>query len=230
MPSHDVGSMSSIATTALTISLASFVVALGIDALTPGGAGAAVELPTQTPTTTTVPVRQDQPEPIEPGKTEIYAETDEQLELADWALGRFEEAGLELPPITIHVHADRSGCNGRLGYLGHADGGQYVIHQCGTEFTLLHELAHAWDVHALTEEIRQEFLTKAHATQWNNPDNWYLAGGEHAANVIAWALMEERGNQTQTRPYDHASMLDGFRSLTGIDPLWMSATASSGGE
>ncbi len=213
--------MSSPTTTALTISLASIVVALGFDALTPGGTGAAVELPTQTPTTTTAPVRQDLPESTELAETEVFAETTEQRELADWAFDRFEDAGLELPPVSLHMHSDREDCNGRLGYLSHATGGPYVIHQCGTEFTLLHELAHAWDVHALTEEIREEFLTKAQATHWNNPDNWYLAGGEHAANVVAWALMEQRGNQTQTRPYDHASMIEGFWVLTGNEPLWM---------
>ena len=228
MPLPQVGGMSSLTTKALTISLVSIVVALGIDALTPGGAGAAVELPTQTSTTMTVPVRQDLSDQVEHKETEIFAETNEQRELAEWALERFDEAGLELPPVRIHMHSDREGCDGRLGSLGHAPGGDFVINHCGVDFTLLHELAHAWDIHVLTENDRSRFLEEAQATVWNNPDHWHLAGGEHAANVMAWALMPERGNQTQTRPYDHASLLEGFRVLTGGEPLWMAADAISG--
>lgn len=207
-------------TTALAISLASIVVALGIDALTPGRSGAEVEISTQVLTTTSVPARQD-PQSIEPASsTRIIAETAEQREMAEWALRRFDEAGLQLPPVTIHMHGDRDGCGGRLGFLGHTPEAGYEIHHCGVEFTMLHELAHAWDIHSLSDDTRAEFLELAYATQWSNPDDWYLAGGEHAANVIAWALMPKRINQTQTRPYDHASMEKGLRILTGGEPLW----------
>ena len=140
-----------------------------------------------------------------------------------WALGRFETAGLELPPIEINLHSDKAACNGNNGSLTDGNGAGYIIHSCGVDFTLLHELAHAWDMHSLDDETRERFLGIADADTWRNPDNWNLAGGEHAANVIAWGLMDERINQTRTRPYDHNSMLEGFDILTGSEPLWMNS-------
>lgn len=221
-------------TSAINILLASTLVVSGIGALTPGGAGAAIDTPTQTSTTTTAPARQESTAlattTTAAPASEIHApiintENDEQLELVTWALGRFEEAGLELPPLTINAHSDRADCNGLNGYLKHSEGGKYVVHSCGNDFTLLHELAHAWDKHSLDDGTRDEFLEPAfsQATTWNNNDNWYLAGGEHAANVIAWGLLEERINQTRTRPNDTDSMLDGFKILTNGEPLWMDA-------
>jgi hypothetical protein len=211
--------------TAIKTLLASALVVSAIGAVTPGGAGAAIETPTQTSTTSIAPARQ---ESIIPTTTTapvraltINAETEEQAELVAWALRRFEEAELELPPLTINTHSDRADCDGKNGYLAHAAGGEFVIHSCGNEFTLLHELAHAWDKNSLDDETRAEFLKLAQATTWDNNENWYLAGGEHAANVIAWGLVEDRINQTRTRPYDHNSMVKGFEILTGGEPLWM---------
>lgn len=207
--------------TAITALLTSALVASGSGVATPGGADAAIDMSTQASTATSGSARQEStsseiPYPI------INTETNEQLDLVNWALGRFELAGLDLPPLTINTHSERADCNGLNGYLAHAASGEYIIHACGVDFTLLHELAHAWDMHSLSDETRDEFLREAaHATTWTNTDSWLLAGGEHAANVIAWALMGERINQTRTRPYDHNSMLAGFKILTGGTPLWM---------
>ena len=220
-------------TTAIKTLLASALLASGIGALTPGGAGAAIEAPTQTSTTTTAPARQES-NPLTTTTaaptTEIHApiihtENEEQLELAIWALGRFEEAGLELPSLTIYLHSNKAECSGGNGYLTDLPGGEYEIHSCGNEFTLLHELGHAWDMHILDDETKDEFLESesTEATTWRNSENWFLAGGEHAANTIAWGLMEERINQTRTRPCDTDSMLKGFDILTGSEPLWLDA-------
>ena len=43
--------------------------------------------------------------------TKIHAETDEQRQTAEWALREMEAAGLEIPPVTIHMHSDRSDCD-----------------------------------------------------------------------------------------------------------------------
>ena len=211
-------------TTALTVSLASLLLASGIGALMPGQAGAELVAPTQVSITPTAPAGQDSSTtvaPVEQLETTIQAETTEQHDLVVWALGRFEQAGLELPVMTIVTHSDRDDCNGLNGFLSHADGGEFTIHSCGVDFTLLHELAHAWDIHTLDDETRAKFLEDAQATTWDNPDHWHLAGGEHAANVVAWGLMNTRINQTRTRPFDFASMLKAFDVLTdGGQPLW----------
>ena len=212
--------------------MASALVASGIGAQTLGAAGATMDEVEAPPTTTSAPARQESAIEIEAveetevtvTETTIHTETDDQLDEVVWALDRFEEAGLELPPVEIHIHSDKSECNGLNGYLANTTDGGWIIHSCGVAFTLLHELAHAWDNHSLDDETRAEFLELAQADTWDNPDNWNLAGGEHAANVVAWALMDERINQTRTRPSDHNSMLDAYSILTdGGEPLWLTS-------
>jgi hypothetical protein len=215
-------------TTALKVFLASALFASGIGALTPGGTGAAAETFTQT-SVTAAPARQEiipaatttTLATTEPASTTITAETAEQEESVARALDHFAEAGLELPAIAINIHSDRADCNGLNGYLGGTEETGWIIHSCGVDFTLLHELAHAWDRHSLDDETRAEFLELAQADTWRNTENWNLSGEEHAANVIAWGLMDERINQTRTRPFDYGSMLEGFEILTGGEPLWM---------
>ncbi len=224
------------ATSALRIVLASALVSAGFGALTPGGAGPAIEgraivatapapgetLPTPTTTTSATTTLAFGAA----GETTISTATAQQAEQVEWALSRFAEAGLDLPAIAIYIHSDRAECNDLIGYLcGSAETG-WILHSCdscGVDFTLLHELAHAWDNHSLDGATRTKFLKLAQADTWSNSDNWYLAGGEHAANVIAWALMDERINQTSTRPYDYSSMLKGYDILTGGQPLWLEA-------
>ena len=219
-------------TTALGIFLASAIVASGIGAATPGWADAARETLTRTSITVAASARQDSTSttttttaPLH-GATDtvIHAETEEQRQLAVWALERYATAGLELPVLTVHLHSDRAECNGLNGFLAHAAGAEMIIHSCGNDFTLLHELGHAWDKHTLDDAGRDAFLEIAQATTWNNADDWHLAGGEHAANVLAWGLMGERINQTRTRPYDYGSMMDAFSLLTaGGEPLWLTS-------
>jgi hypothetical protein len=211
--------------------LASTVVALGIGAPTLGVAGAAEDAVTAITTTTaatvttTAPARQEPPAAsvahrVELDEALILAEAPEQVDLVIWALGRYEEAGLELPYVEIQAHSDRAGCNGLSGSLTDKGGAGYLIHICSTEFTMLHELGHAWDMHTLSGTDRKAFLGVAAATTWNNSEHWHLAGGEHAANVIAWGLMEERIHQTRTQPNDPRSMAEAYELLTGNRPLW----------
>ena len=212
-------------TTAIRIILASVIVASGIGATTLGAAGPDAQTAAAASVTTTAPARQESIEIETAGITEttIHAETQQQHEEIEWALGRYAEAGLELPAIEIHLHSDRADCNGLNGYLANAVGGGWILHSCGVDYTLLHELAHAYDNHMLDDATRDELLELAHADSWRH-DDWHLAGGEHAANVIAWGLMEERINQTRTRPYDYQSMLEAYSILTGGgQPLWMDA-------
>jgi hypothetical protein len=220
-------------TTALGIFLASAIVASGIGAATPGRADAARETLTRTSITVAASARQDSTSTttttmtaalLEATETVIDAETEEQRQLAVWALDRYAEAGLELPILTIQMHSDRADCGGNNGYLTDGAGAEFVIHSCGNDFTLLHELGHAWDMHMLDDAGRDDFLEIAQATTWKNRDDWHLAGGEHAANVLAWGLMGERINQTRTRPYDYRSMMDAYSLLTdGGEPLWLTS-------
>jgi hypothetical protein len=230
-------------TTALRTILASALVASGIGAQTLGAAGATMDEVEAPPTTTSAPARQElqtagerlvrqeatiEIEAVEEKETSItettiHTENQDQHDMVVWALGRYEQAGLELPPVEIHIHSDRSGCNGLNGYLGGSEETGWIVHSCGVDFTLLHELGHAWDRHMLDDEIKAEFLELAQADVWRDTEDWLLSGEEHAANVLAWALMEDRINQTRTRPFDSDSMLNAYEILTGEEPLWMNA-------
>ncbi len=216
-------------TAALAVSVASIVVALRIDVQAPGVTGtAAIATPAHTLSTAAPAHRVAEPESHEATEdtvrteTTIHAETDEQREMVDWALSRFDKAGLELPVLNIYAFDDRSGCGGNFGYFSIDHVGNFEIHICGIDFTILHELGHAWAAYNLSAEDKEEFLTDyAHADEWRT-ENWLLSGSEHCANVIAWGLMEDRVNQTRTRPYDHRSMLEAFDWLAGGEPLWLS--------
>lgn len=221
IPLRDVGGMSHTTTTAaLLVSLASIVVALRIDVASTGEIGADFDTPTQT-STTSASIRQD---PFimqeEIAATVIHTDAEEQLRTIEWALDRYEQAGLELPVLEVHAYDHPAACGGKNGFFSATDDDEYQVHWCGNDFTILHELAHAWAEHALGEVARTAFLTIADADEWVS-DDWRLCGSEHSANVIAWGLMDTRINQTRTRPYDHASMLEAYSALTGGgEPLW----------
>jgi hypothetical protein len=220
-------------TAALAISLASIVVALRIDALAPGTASAEIER-FEPVSTLSAPVVRDEVEevavtetaetlPVMATETTIHSETVEQREMVEWALSRFGEAGLDLPILTIHAFSDRSGCRGNFGYFAIDAAGNFEVYTCGIDFTVLHELGHAWAAHNLSDQDKDEFLENhAYADEWRT-DDWLLSGSEHCANILAWGLMETRVNQTRTRPYDHNSMLEAYEILTGGEPLWIAS-------
>ena len=171
--------MSRTTTTAIRTILASALVASGIGAQTLGAAGATTQEVEAPPTTTSAPARQEShthQESTERSEidevellvteTTIHTENQDQHEMVIWALGRYEQAGLELPPIEIHIHTDRSECGGLNGSLSDQGGRGYLIHSCGNEYTLLHELAHAWDLHNPDEAARNELLEIAQASTW----------------------------------------------------------------
>jgi hypothetical protein len=78
-----------------------------------------------------------------------------------------------------------------------------------------------WEAQAVSAEQQQEFmLSRDGVSSWADPaDPWADQGREHAANVIAWALMEDPLVIGRTYPNDRASLEDGFAILTGRKPL-----------
>lgn len=114
----------------------------------------------------------------------------EQLELARWAVSRFEAASLQLPPVEIRFHDERSGCGEHFGYYRAG-----VVDVCGSNVNLLarrnllHELVHAWAEVNVTRERRERFLELRGLRTWNGRDvGWRERGFEHAAEILAWHL------------------------------------------
>ncbi len=84
-------------------------------------------------------------------------------DVADWAVGLFEEAGLDLPPIRfVHHGGATEPCQGRAGTHREIEGVS-VIDICATEVgrpvqvMVLHETAHAWTAATLIPEPKLAF-------------------------------------------------------------------------
>lgn len=115
------------------------------------------------------------------------------MELAVWAVGRFEAAGLELPPTEMHFHDSTEGCRG---FLGYAQGSRVDLcvrleMEAGPQRLVLHELAHAWETATLDDVCRERFLQLRGLGAWAGDDvEWKQRGIEQIAEIMAWGLAD----------------------------------------
>ena len=155
---------------------------------------------------------------------EVSIETSDpnQRRMAEWAVGRFEEAGLVLPAIAIRFPGRSLDlCDGAWG-LTFTDRIPMEVRMCWSDaFILLHELAHAWEAHNLPKHRRQPFMAlRSGVDSWAGAGvPWHRRGAEHAANVVAWGLLEDPYPISRTYPNDPNSLIEAFRVLTGLAPL-----------
>jgi hypothetical protein len=146
----------------------------------------------------------------------------------DWAVGLFDEAGLSLPGIDFVLDTTVEPCHGRRGWYSGADG-RPVIHICTheggpvPELLILHELAHAWDGHTLTDERRTAFLDWRGLHQWwgTEHEHWGEYGAEQAAETIVWGVIDRPIRASQIpAPYNNCGQLrTAYLMLTGRLPL-----------
>lgn len=148
-------------------------------------------------------------------------------EMVHWALGRYAAAGLELPSVTFEFAGPSlSECGGAQA-RAYLDREPALVRVCwGTEFVLLHELAHVWEARNLGPRVEAEFLKLRHDSggeelqKWADSDlPWDSQGREHAANVIAWAVMDAPIVVGTTYPNDRASLVQAYDVLTGRQPM-----------
>ena len=145
---------------------------------------------------------------------EIYGADPELTAVIEAALEQFNSAGLALPPLRIYTHGTNDGCQGNSG-LYNRDGSGTRIDLCtrGT-YLILHELAHAWEYHTLSDNTRQAFLDHTGLEAWHQVDlDWEERGIEAAAQAIAWGLLDT----PITNPATFPEQLHQFRLLTGIN-------------
>jgi hypothetical protein len=110
----------------------------------------------------------------------------EEREMVEWALDRFELAGLQLPDLQVEFKT--AGCRSRGLYNRNTQ----TIHICDSrKMTLLHELAHAWDHFATFD--RDGFLALRELEFYFGPPGTAPAeqGVEHIAEIVAWGLMDD---------------------------------------
>lgn len=156
--------------------------------------------------------------------------TDAERTLIDWATLRFVSAGLTPPSVVFVFHPSTIDCYGHVGlYYAKSD----TLHVCRLDKpTILHELAHAWLDENLTTATIATFVTSRDLTTWNGAEeSWELRATEHAAEIIAWALLDrnrlvrwvgedgEESYRLLTVPRSSpAELADGFELLTGTEP------------
>jgi hypothetical protein len=158
--------------------------------------------------------------------------------LVEFAHGRFEAHGLDVPHIDIIFFDSLAQCDGRKGRY-YPDSG--LIEMCTNEkATLLHEMAHAWARANLTAEEREAFVELRGLPSWNDHDHsWETRGTEHVAETIVWALSDEpthvkwvETSSDGTDRVEHRlltievnveTLSENFHLLTGTTPLFRHA-------
>ena len=169
-------------------------------------------------------------EPPSWGRTPVTVMGDvspEDESLVYWAVGRFRDAGLALPKVEIVFDPTSEACEGASGrFIAH--GAEMRVALCtrqqGMTLTnrvaILHELGHAWLTHSVSERVQITFLDMRDLEAWNDRNQaWNLRGAEHAADIIAWALMDQEVWMYRIRPNDFDSLQAGFQLLTGKQPV-----------
>lgn len=161
--------------------------------------------------------------------------TAEQQALANRAVRRFDEQGLDLPEIDFVFHDDLLPCNG---HKGRFHGNTRTLEMCSMDpITMLHELAHAWASENMSERAKMDFVQSHDLNSWNDHgDVWGRRGTEHVAETIAWALADdphhvkwvadlpdgskEITHRILTLGIDVDMLLDNFKHITGMDPVF----------
>jgi hypothetical protein len=130
----------------------------------------------------------------------------------EWAMTRFADAGLALPVLRVYVHPTMDGCQGNAGLYSH-DGTHGRVDLCTpSTWALLHELAHAWEHHSMTDTTRHAFLERTGLGTWADPGAaWVERGTEAAAQTVAWGLLDI----PLTNPDRFTEELHLFELLTG---------------
>jgi len=161
--------------------------------------------------------------------------TESDAALTQWALTRFYQAGLELPPLIVAFHDGKQPCDGYVGLFRSADTPRVDI--CGFNWdrflitpkkTLLHELAHAWAGSNLTEETKDRFVRFRGLNTWGDDRfPWAEQGSEQAAEIIAWALLDDELAMASIRNSDPRTLAEAYELLTStMPPPWARTSAT----
>ncbi len=144
---------------------------------------------------------------------DIHGADPEFSAVIEHAIDRYASAGLALPPLRVFVHPTKDGCAGHLGFYAQYGEADRIDLCTRSQFYVLHELAHAWQHHNLSEPTRQAFLDET-GLVWYDPDvKWVRRGAEALANTVAWGLLDEPLSDVES--HGLGDMLDRFQLLTG---------------
>lgn len=152
---------------------------------------------------------------------------DEFVDLANWSMDLFDEAGLRLPAMRFVYHGDdRRPCSGWRGAHRHVDG-RSTIDVCTSEAgnvaaaLVLHETAHAWAAHDLSDDRKVDFQAVRGWEYWRDHEQaeWHENGSEQAAEIMVWGLIDRPVGIVTIKDHTCADLHAGYRALTGKPPL-----------
>lgn len=153
------------------------------------------------------------------------------------ALGRYSEARLDEPTFDAVTFEPSRQCVGRSGRLIQSDGvrnlylclfesdlclgtGQCQEPTAAVRGAVLHELAHAWTLDHVLNDLEERFLDLVGLDVWQQADlRWAEQGVEYSAEVIAWGLLDRPSRMARIGNPDCEDLAVSFRLLTGVEPL-----------
>ena len=162
---------------------------------------------------------------------EVFNAEERQVALVDWALGRFDEAGLPEPPVTAVRFPPTMACaSGDFNGLVIHDGSEGQVELCAdqslfmldeglpitTRRTILHELGHLWVLGHTDQATRDAFMDERGVPGWSGGP-WEDNGSEHAAEIIMWGLMDDEV-LPRVPPNTPDALADDYTVLTGEVP------------
>lgn len=158
----------------------------------------------------------------------VHDATPPEITMVRWAVGRYRNANLQLPPLDIYFHEDVTGCRGGIGFYtsDRIDMCPGLVLNLVPRHDMLHEMAHAWSFHFLSKDTREAFMRLRGLSTWNSADQpWTLRGFEQTAEIVAWAIGD--GVITPSIPdKDAATLVADYELLTGSLPPALVTSAS----
>lgn len=173
--------------------------------------------------------------------TEIRNGTPTLLSLVQWALARFDRAGMGLPIVEWITFSRYSNyCTELDGLALPLDDDPtmaWALVMCMSEDevcrtrdcneynvaekrALLHELGHVWMEQQLSEATREAFVEFRGLASWNGHSvDWESAAAEHGAEFIAWGLLDDGYPMVELGLPPVDERREGFQLLTGRQPL-----------
>jgi len=150
----------------------------------------------------------------------VHDATPEQADLIEWAVTRYQRAGLSVPPLAVYFHATAGACR-QESVLGFYEGGRIdlcagVLVNAMSRHLTLHEMAHAWTEGNDSPAMIDRFLRFRGLASWNDVDApWNERGWEQAAEFVAYGVGERIVSPNVPDP-SPGQIARSYRLLTGM--------------
>ncbi|MFV1999980.1 MAG: hypothetical protein ACC654_06415 [Acidimicrobiia bacterium] len=146
----------------------------------------------------------------------VYGADASQEAAIEWALQRFDDAGISLPSLEIYQHDSPSGCAGHDGLFTPRESIDRVDLCTDNTFILLHELGHAWAENFASQSVRDALLESFGGGEWSGSNaEDRKQGAERAASVLAVGLIDVDLDEAGANL--NRELLERFRLLTGVE-------------